>query len=140
MAIIKQCEECYKIGTNIYCNNCIKSIDFFDVFRYKNSDKRFVDGESIGKIKAYTWHDAIEFIKNNFYNDQHNLDINCEKEFAYVEEKTTISNPISSKNDNKKKDYVSYKIYLNKEVNNESNLSSFEENKNVWDTTIIGCA
>jgi hypothetical protein len=90
IGIIKQCEECNGIGKSVYCNNCIKSIDFFEVFRYKNTNNRFVDGESIDEIKAYTWHDAIEFIKNNFYPDWQDLDINCEKEFAYIEEKTTL--------------------------------------------------
>ncbi len=135
MAIIKQCEECNEIGKNAYCDNCIKFMDFFDVFRYKNNNNRFVDGESIGKIKAYTWHDAIEFIKNNFYQDWQDLDINCEKEFAYIEEKTTTSNFVSPESDHKNKDYSSYKIYLNKK--NESNPLSFEENRNVWDATVV---
>ncbi len=136
MTIIQQCEACNKIGKNRYCNSCIKSIDYFDVIRYKNNNinNRFANGETLGKIKAYTWHDAIEFIKNNFYHDQNNLNINCEKEFAYVEEKT---NHIFTNNDNtKESDFFSYKIYLNKEAKNKLNLPPLNE-KNIWDATVI---
>ncbi|MER5174468.1 MAG: hypothetical protein ABJB76_12730 [Candidatus Nitrosocosmicus sp.] len=135
MTIIQQCVECNKIGKNSYCINCIKSIDYFNVIRYNNNNNnRFADGEAIGKIKAYTWHDAIEFIKNNFYHDQNNLDINCEKEFAFVEQKPNL---ISKNNGNKKEeDFLSYKIYLNKDGKNELNLSPLS-GKNIWDATII---
>lgn len=135
MTIIEQCKECSKIGKNRYCNNCIKSIDYFDVIKYNNNNNRFADGELIGKIKSYTWNDAIEFIKNNFYFETNNLDVNCEKEFAYIEIKTNF---ISTDNGIKKEDYPSYKIYLNNERKNHSNIISLnQENLKIWDTTII---
>ncbi len=133
MAIIQQCKECNTIGKNRYCNNCIKSIDYFDVIKYNNN--RFADGEFIGKIKAYTWHDAIEFIRNNFYFGKNNLKINCEKEFAYIENK---NNFISEDNLNKKEDNQSYKLYLNNERNNQMNLMPVvKKDINIWDATII---
>jgi hypothetical protein len=132
MAIIHQCEDCTKKGKNVYCSNCKKSIDYFDVYEYNNEIKnRYSDGEAIGVIKAFTWHDAIEFIKVNFFGDKKNLDINCEKEFAYIEGKIG-SSLIDNGNRNLA---LSYKIYLNNEEKTE--FKELSRNLRVWDTTTI---
>jgi hypothetical protein len=56
---------------------------------YKNNnDSRFgKDGQPTDRIKAYTWHDAIEYVKYNYFEkkSKENLNINCEKDFAYLE-------------------------------------------------------
>jgi hypothetical protein len=133
MAIIQQCKECNKVGKNRYCNNCTKSIDYFDVIEYNNS--RFANGEIVGKIKAYTWHDAIEFVRNYFYFGKNNLEINCDKDFAYMEDK---DNFIPRDIENKKKDNPSYKLYLNNERNNQMDLMPIiNKNIPIWDATII---
>jgi hypothetical protein len=135
MTITHQCEDCTKKGKNAYCNICKKSIDYFDVYKYNNDEKnRYSDGQAIGIIKAFTWHDAIEFIKNNFYDDKENLDINCEKEFAYIEGKPGF-HPID--NGNRNFERPSYKIYLNNEEKKELKKSPLNLNWHVWDTTTI---
>ena len=133
MTITHQCEDCTEKGKNFYCNIFEKSIDYFEVYKYNNDEKnRYSDGEAIGIIKAFTWHDAIEFIKNNFYDNKENLDINCEKEFAYIERKTD-SYPVDNGNKNFEK--PSYKIYLNNGERKESKKSPLNLNWHVWDIT-----
>jgi hypothetical protein len=133
MAIIQQCNECKEVGKNRYCNNCTKSIDYFDVIKYNNS--RFANGELVGKIQAYTWHEAIEFVRNYFYFGKNNLKINCEKEFAYIENKDDF---ISEDIENNKDYKPSYKLYLNNERNNQKDLMPIiKKNINIWDATII---
>ena len=133
MTIIQQCEECAKKGKNSYCNICEKSMDYFDVYKYNNDEKnRYSDGEAIGIIMAFTWHDAIEFIKNNFYDNKENLDINCEKEFAYIEGKTDSH---SVDNGNRNFERPSYKIYLNNGERKESKKSPLDLKWHVWDIT-----
>jgi hypothetical protein len=132
MTIIEQCEKCERDGKNVYCNNCKKSIDYFYVYEYKNHNNRFNDGQMIGKIRAYTWHDAIEYIKNNFFNDQKNLNINCEREFAYIEKKLQ-ADPLKIVYNNK--DHMAFKLYLNKERKNESKSNSLNDDI-IWDITI----
>ena len=74
----------------------------------------------------------------NFYFGKNNLKINCEKEFAYIEDK---DNFISVDIENKKKDNPSYKLYLNNERNNQMDLMPIiKKNRNIWDTTIINNA
>ena len=34
MAIITQCSECKEVGKKMYCKDCEKSIDYFEVFKY----------------------------------------------------------------------------------------------------------
>ncbi|HMG37621.1 MAG TPA: hypothetical protein VK566_00405 [Nitrososphaeraceae archaeon] len=74
----------------------------------------------MGRMKAFTWHDVLEYVKNNFFhNHSGELDINCEKNFAYIEEKS--SHKLSSNRSTNKSDRnhpIGYKIYLNKD--NES--------------------
>ena len=59
---------------------------------------RFDKGDIKGRIKAYTWHDVLEYIKDNFFDDRirGNLNINCEKDFAYLEEIATEQNITNS--------------------------------------------
>jgi hypothetical protein len=111
MVIEQQCENCSKKGKNVYCNNCIKIAEYFEVFKYNidnNNNKRFGKGQPTDRIKAYTWHDAIEYVKCNYFEkkSKENLNINCEKDFAYLEE---IDN-------NNSENLSGYSIYLNKEV------------------------
>ena len=130
--IIQQCCNCIEKGKNAYCNNCIKSGDNYDVYKYaEDKNNRFSKGKMIGRIKAYTWHDAIEHIKDNFFQDPNeNLNINCEKDFAYLEEK---SKSIVVDNDKKgiEEKVSGYKIYLNK----EGNESGYFKDENFWDLT-----
>jgi hypothetical protein len=120
MVIEQQCENCSKKGKNVYCNNCIKIAEYFEVFKYNidnNNNKRFGKGQPTDRIKAYTWHDAIEYVKCNYFEkkSKENLNINCEKDFAYLEE---IDN-----NEN----LLGYSIYLNKEVGVKSSLLRDED-------------
>ena len=121
MVIEQQCENCSKNGKNVYCNNCIKVAEYFEVFKYSiddNDNSRFgKGGQPTDRIKAYTWHDAIEYVKYNYFEkkSKENLNINCEKDFAYLEE---IDN-----NEN----LLGYSIYLNKEVGVKSSLLRDED-------------
>ncbi|MGC1927416.1 MAG: hypothetical protein WA667_00450 [Candidatus Nitrosopolaris sp.] len=126
--IIQQCSNCIERGKNAYCNNCIKSGDNYDVYKYvEDKNNRFSKGRMIGRIKAYTWHDAIDHIKDNFFQDRNeNLNINCEKDFAYLEEKR-----ITVINDKKEEKVSGYKIYLNKEGNESGDI----KDENFWDLT-----
>ena len=127
MVIEQQCENCSKKGKNIYCNNCIKVAEYFEVFKYSidNNNKRFDKGQPTDRIKAYTWHDAIEYIKCNYFEkkNKENLNINCEKDFAYLEE-------IDNNNEN----LLGYSIYLNKEVGVKS--SSLLRDEDFCDLTV----
>jgi hypothetical protein len=130
MVIEQQCENCSKKGKNIYCNNCIKVAEYFEVFKYSidnnNSNSRFgKSGQPTDRIKAYTWHDAIEYIKCNYFEkkNKENLNINCEKDFAYLEE-------IDNNNEN----LLGYSIYLNKEVGVKS--SSLLRDEDFCDLTV----
>jgi hypothetical protein len=126
MVIEQQCENCSKKGKNVYCNNCIKVAEYFEVFKYSidNNTKRFDKGQPTDRIKAYTWHDAIEYVKYNYFEkkSKENLNINCEKDFAYLEE---IDN-----NEN----LLGYSIYLNKEVGVKS--SSLLRDEDFCDLTV----
>src|ERR1041384_7379161 len=133
MTIIQQCQNCEKEGNkNIYCTNCIKSAENSDIYTYENEYDRFSRGNMIGRIKAYTWHDAIEYTKSNFFHNQSkNFNINCEKDFAYVEEKNTESTAMEN---NGKENLLGYKLYLNKE--GEKSESSSIKDENLWDLTV----
>jgi hypothetical protein len=126
MVIEQQCENCIKKGKNIYCNNCIKVAEYFEVFKYSidNNNKRFDKSQPTDRIKAYTWHDAIEYIKCNYFEkkSRENLNINCEKDFAYLEE--------TGNNEN----LLGYSIYLNKEVGVKS--SSLLRDEDFCDLTV----
>jgi len=130
MVIEQQCENCSKKGKNVYCNNCIKVAEYFEVFKYSidnnNSNSRFgKSGKPTDRIKAYTWHDAIEYIKCNYFEkkSRENLNINCEKDFAYLEE-----------TGNNNENLLGYSIYLNKEVGVKS--SSLLRDEDFCDLTV----
>ena len=129
---IQQCNNCNKKGKNVYCNNCIKSPDYFYVYKYNDNDaNRFNKGQLIGAIKAYTWHEAINYVKNRFlpHRSKEDLIINCEKDFTYLEENRSGS---AINLDNKvEENRFGYKIYLNKEANESRSV----KDKDFWDVT-----
>lgn len=49
--IIQQCDSCSKKGKNVYCNNCIKEADYFDIYKYYGDNNRFDKGESWAESK-----------------------------------------------------------------------------------------
>jgi len=87
----------------------------------------------IGGFKAYTWHDVLEFVRYNFFHHlSGDLNVDCEKEFAYIERK--ISNQ-KTENYNKEIDPLGYKIYLNKDkklIEDAPRVGGF------WDLTLRG--
>jgi hypothetical protein len=133
--IIQQCVSCSVKGKKDYCNNCLKSSDFFDIYQYKNIKNRFDEGHLIGRIKAYTWHDATEYVKNRFFSDvsKQKLNINCEKDFAYIEGNSSQYPTVDIKES--QGNFVGYKIYLNKELN-VSGSSSLSKDQNFSDLTV----
>ena len=137
MAIIKQCTECRVVGKKMYCENCEKTVEYFEVFEnvvgnnQNNPNNQNNKTTLIHTIKAFTWNDAIQFIKAKYFKDQNNLIIDCEKEFAYLERQTGSNNQLS----NSGEQLTSYKIYLK----NENELS-FHKNSiasNMIDLTTI---
>ena len=134
--ITQQCENCTKKGKNIYCNNCAKKADYFDVYSY-DSSSRYDRGDLKGRIKAYTWHDVLEYIKDNFFDDgiKGNLNINCEKDFAYLEEIPTEQNITGSTVKSQRKNRLGYKVYL---INEEKSFASPAlKESNFWDLTTV---
>jgi hypothetical protein len=134
MTITRQCANCSKEGKNFYCNDCTKSADYFDVYKYEdNNNNRISKGKMIGRIKAYTWHDAIEYVKNSLFHDRtKKFNIDCEKDFAYVEEED-IDSTITGDRNKEKETMLGFKLYLNKEE--DKSESSFKD-ENFWDLTI----
>lgn len=133
--INRQCDNCAKQGKNFYCNACDKTADFFEIYSYYIS--RTSKNSLIGGFKAYTWHDALEFIRYNFFQDlSGDLKVDCEKEFAYIERK--LSNQSTANRSMEKefsKDPLGYKIYLNKDkklVEDGAKVGAF------WDLTLLG--
>ena len=115
LMIVQQCDNCVKRGKKAYCNNCILKPDFFDIFRYDPNRDRFGKGSKELRVKAYTWNDVLEYVKNNFFDDKtrNNLNINCEKDFAYLEEKSSgQAKENSSVNGLGKGPFLGYKVYL----------------------------
>src|SRR6478736_4039162 len=92
--INKQCHNCARQGKNFYCNACDKTPEFFDIYSY------YINRTS----------------KNFFHDLTGDLNVDCEKEFAYIERK--LSNQ-STGNHSIEKEYsevpIGYKIYLNKD-------------------------
>jgi hypothetical protein len=135
--IIQQCASCLEKGKKYYCNNCLKSPDFFDIYQYNNIKNRFDKGRLVGRIKAFTWHDATEHVKNRFFFDvsKQKLNINCEKDFAYVEWNSSEypAGDIKERQEN----FVGYKIYQNKELNGSELSSSVLEGQKFSDLTIV---
>ena len=131
--INKQCDNCAKKGKNFYCNSCDITAEFFDIYSYYTN--RSSDNSLIGRIKAYTWHDVLEYIRNNFfYGLSSGLNIDCEKDFAYIEKKISeqgTTNRRTDKADNK--DPIGYKIYLNKD---NKSIEDVPKVRNLWDLTL----
>ena len=137
MTIIRQCANCSKEGKNFYCSNCTKSADYFDVYKYEDNNNRISKGKVTGRIKAYTWHDAIEYVKNSLFHDRtKKFNIDCEKDFAYVEEENIDSTIIGDRN-KEKETMLGFKLYLSNEEEGEENKSeSSLKGENFWDLTI----
>jgi hypothetical protein len=113
--IVQQCENCATKGKKAYCNKCILKPDYFDVFRYDPNNDRFGKGSKKLRIKAYTWNDVLEYVKNNLFDDQsqNNLVINCEKDFAYIEERLPGQDfDDNAVKESEKENFLGYKVYL----------------------------
>ena len=121
MAIILQCEKCRQISKKTYCGECRKSIDYFEVFEYNNRTIVPETREPIERIKAYTWSDVLNFVKNKYFQEDTDLNINCEKDFAFIEKKTL---PDPSSNMNTIIDQLEYRIFLSKNTQMELDNSS----------------
>ncbi len=134
--IVQQCENCSKEGKNIYCNNCIKVANYFDVYTYDNTN-RSDKGRIKGRIKAYTWHDVLEYIKYNFFDERSkgNLNINCEKDFAYLEVREAERDTIINSARKSQGEYLGYKVYLIDE--NKSFESRPLNDRSFWDLTTV---
>lgn len=139
--IVQQCEECAKKGKKVYCNCCTLHADFFHVHGYGSGN---IDGLPNGNqielmIKAYTWNDVIEYVKNNFFDNRprSDLNINCEKDYAYIEEKPDVQvrpdGAINVVNQSGKKNLLGFKVYL---IDRDSlSQSQTFKGQNVYDLT-----
>jgi hypothetical protein len=139
--IVQQCEECAKKGKKVYCNCCTLRADYFHVHGYGSGN---IDGLPSGKqieliIKAYTWNDVIEYIKNIFFGNpsRTDLNINCEKDYAYIEEKRDVQGrphgAINVVNQSGKKNLLGFKVYL---IDRDNILQSQTfKDRNVYDLT-----
>jgi hypothetical protein len=137
--IVQQCEECAKKGKKAYCNCCTLRADYFHVHGYGS---RSTDGLPNGSqieliIKAYTWNDVIEYIKNTFFGTRSrtDLNINCEKDYAYIEENVQVrpDGAINYVRQSGKKNVFGFKIYL---INSDDLLQSQTfKDLNVYDLT-----
>jgi hypothetical protein len=112
MVIISQCEKCSQISKKTYCGECKKSIDYFEVFEYKGETTIPQSREPIERIRAYTWNDVLNFVKNKYFKENSDLNINCEKDFAYIEKKA-IQN---ASNMNSTVHKIGYRIFLDKNI------------------------
>lgn len=120
MAIILQCEKCRQISKKNYCEECKKSVDYFEVFEYNNEITVPETKEPNERIKAYTWSDVLNFVKNKYFQENSDLNINCEKDFAYIEKKAFRD----AFDMNSMIDKVGYRIFLNKNIPTELGDSS----------------
>jgi hypothetical protein len=111
----------------MYCKDCEKSIDYFEVFESISVGNQNNAPVLIHTIKAYTWNDVIKFVKNKYLKDQNDLVIDCEKDFAYLERQNRsnelLSNPVEQS--------TSYQIYLRKD-----NYINFNKNANITNKII----
>ena len=132
--IIKQCHDCAQKGKNIYCNICDKTTELFDIYSYYAN--RMSENSLIGRMRAYTWHDVLEYIKNNFFYDlSGELNIDCEKDFAYIEIKLSENVSSNISNDKSSSEHpVGYKIFLNKD--DTARLVPSTNSGNFWDLTL----
>lgn len=116
--IIQQCEKCAIKGKKVYCNRCTLRADYFQIQSYGSSN---MESKPFGNqliIKAYTWNDVIEYIISRFFHNysRTDLNINCEKDFAFVEEKPNVqgktNDPINNILESIKMNQVGFKVYL----------------------------
>jgi hypothetical protein len=124
--IIQQCAECAMKGKKVYCKCCTLRADYFRIQGYGNSKmaSKPYGNQLEPIIKAYTWNDVIEYIISRFFNNysRTELNINCEKDFAFVEEKPIVQG---------KTDLMGFKVYLIDRDNrnlNDRNLHDLTSN------------
>lgn len=131
--INKQCDNCAKKGKNFYCNSCDITAEFFDIYSYYTN--RTSDNSLIGRVKAYTWHDVLEYTRNNFfYGLSSGLNIDCEKEFAYIEKKLSGQDTTNRRTDKADSEVpIGYKIYLNKD---NKSIEDVPKVRNLLDLTL----
>jgi len=130
--INKQCDNCAKKGKNFYCNSCDITAEFFDIYSYYTN--RTSDNSLIGRVKAYTWHDVLEYTRNNFfYGLSSGLNIDCEKDFAYIEKKLSEQDTTNRRTDKAIEDPIGYKIYLNKD---NKSIEDVPKVRNLLDLTL----
>lgn len=131
--INKQCDNCAKKGKNFYCNSCDITAEFFDIYSYYTN--RSSDNSLIARIKAYTWHDVLEYTRNNFfYGLSSGLNIDCEKEFAYIEKKLSGQDTTNRRTDKADSEVpIGYKIYLNKD---NKSIEDVPKVRNLLDLTL----
>lgn len=115
--IVQQCEGCMVKGKKAYCSNCNLKADYFEVYSYNRISDRFGKGTLKLKIKAYTWNDVLDHIKSNFFNDtsEEGFNINCEKDFAYIEVNPSQSQQVvggGALKTSKKGNQFGFKVYL----------------------------
>jgi len=134
LVIIKQCHDCSVKGKNFYCNSCDKTAESFDIYSYHTN--RMSENSLIGRVKAYTWHDVLEYIKNNFFYDlSGELNIDCEKDFAYIEKKLSENVSTNVSNDKLSSEQpIGYKIFLNKD--DSTPLVTTSNSVDFWDLTL----
>ncbi len=131
MVIIKQCVKCKEVGKKMYCNDCEKSVDNFEIFEDVFDDNQGKISTLIHTIKAYTWNDVIKFVKDEYFEDQKDLVIDCEKEFAYIERHAKSDTGLT----NSLKQSRSYKIFL-KNANDTDFQKSTSVSNGLIDLTV----
>jgi hypothetical protein len=139
--IVQQCEECAKKSKKAYCNRCILRADYFHIQGYGS---RHIEGKSNGNwleliTKAYTWNDVIEYIRNTFFGNcsRAELNINCEKDFAYIEENLDVQDktdgPLNNILESRKMNLIGFKVYL---IDRDNPVQSqVVNNQNLYDLT-----
>ena len=132
--MINQCHDCAEKGKNFYCNSCDKTAELFEIYSYHTN--RMSENSLIGRVKAYTWHDVLEYIKNNFFYDlSGELNIDCEKDFAYIEKKLSENVSTNISNDKSSSEQpIGYKIFLNKD--DSTPLVTTTNSVDFWDLTL----
>lgn len=131
MAIIEQCQECKAIDKKKYCGNCKKSIDYFEVFKYSIGNDNKVNMIPIHIVKAYTWNDVIKFVKDKHFSDDLKPDINCEKDFTYIDGKMNSSDLTNHSIPNIK----GCRIYMNNKIASSTVSNSVKDFNEIIDIT-----
>jgi hypothetical protein len=142
--IVKQCEDCERKGKKVYCNRCTLRADYFDVSSYdrSNINDQTDRGQIELRIKAYTWNDVLEYIRNNFFDNRskNDLNINCEKDYAYIEEKHAEQVKLDSSSNAgarelEKENLMGFKVYF---IDRDKLLESQTlKDRDVYDLTSV---